>query len=320
MRAVVAVGGELIDDDVEVPAPGRQDLLVEVQAVSVNPVDTKVRAGGARAVRILGFDAAGTVVATGSDVTRFRVGDEVYYAGDITRPGSNAQFQAVDERIAGHKPRSLSFAEAAAMPLTTITAWESLFDHLRATPGTTGSLVVVGAAGGVGSVLVQLARTLTELRVIGTASRPESRDWAQAMGAHDVVDHRELSAALKRLVPGGADYLFTAYSKDQIQVYLDVLRPFGEIVAIDDERQDLSPLKSKSITWHWELMFTRSMHHAADLDRQGRLLDEAADLLDKGTLRHTMTTAIDDFSAAGIRRAHDLVATGRFIGKVVVHR
>jgi NADPH2:quinone reductase len=320
MRAVVAVGGELVDDAVDVPTPGRHDLLVEVQAVSVNPVDTKVRAGGARAGRILGFDAAGTVVATGSDVTRFRVGDEVYYAGDITRPGSNAQFQVVDERIAGHKPRSLSFAEAAAMPLTTITAWESLFDHLRATPDTTGSLIVVGAAGGVGSVLVQLARTLTELRVIGTASRPESVDWARTMGAHDVVDHRELSAAVKRLAPGGADYLFTAYSKDQIQVYLDVLRPFGEIVAIDDERQDLSPLKSKSITWHWELMFTRSMHHAADLDRQGRLLDEAAGLLDKGTLRHTMTTAIDDFSAAGIRRAHDLIATGHFIGKVVVHR
>jgi zinc-binding alcohol dehydrogenase family protein len=306
----------LVGDEVENVAAGAQPAIDVV--VVVNPVDVKVRAGGSR--RILGFDAAGTVAATGSDVTRFRVGDEVYYAGDITRPGSNARFQAVDERIVGRKPTLLSFAEAAAMPLTTITAWESLFDLLRATPDTTGSLVVVGAAGGVGSILVQLARTLTRLPVVGTASQPESVDWVRAMGAHEAVDRHELSAAVKRLVPGGVDYLFTSYSKDQVEVYLDILRPFGEIVAIDDERQDLYPLKSKSITWHWEFMFARSMHHAADLDRQGRLLDEAADLLDKGTLRHTMTTAIDDFTAAGLRRAHDLVEGSRAIGKVVVHR
>jgi zinc-binding alcohol dehydrogenase family protein len=318
MRAIVAIGGDLVEDTVDVPRPGPHDVLVEVRAVSVNPVDTKVRAGGGER-RILGFDAAGTVVATGHDVTRFDVGDEVYYAGDITRPGSNAQFQAVDERIVGRKPTSLSFAEAAAIPLTTLTAWESLFDHFRATPQTTGSLVVVGAAGGVGSMLVQLARTLTGLQIIGTASRPESVDWVRTMGAHDVIDHRDLATAAGRLAPDGVDYLFTSYAKDQIDVYADIMRPFGEIVAIDDARQDLYPLKSKSITWHWEFMFARSMHHAADLDRQGRLLDEAADLLDKGTLRHTMTTAIGDFSAAGLRRAHDLVEGGRAVGKVVVH-
>jgi NADPH:quinone reductase len=320
MPAVVAVGGELVDDTVDVPQPGPHDLLVEVRAVSVNPVDTKVRTGGSGDRRILGFDAAGTVAAIGSDVTRFTVGDEVYYAGDITRPGSNAQFQAVDGRIVGRKPTSLSFAEAAAMPLTTITAWESLFDLFRATQDTTGALVVVGAAGGVGSILVQLARVLTRLRIIGTASRPESVDWVRAMGAHDVIDHRELSSAIRRLVPGGVDYLFTSYSKDQVEVYRDIVRPFGEIVAIDDARQDLYPLKSKSITWHWEFMFARPMHHAVDLDRQGQLLDEAAQLLDKGTLRHTMTTAVGDFSAAGIRHAHELVEGGRTIGKVVVHR
>jgi NADPH:quinone reductase len=319
MPAVVAVGGALVDDAVDVPRPGPHDVLVEVRAVSVNPVDTKIRAGGG-ARRILGFDAAGTVVATGSDVTRFGVGDDVYYAGDITRPGSNAQFHGVDERIVARKPASLSFAEAAAMPLTTITAWESLFDHLRATQETTGSLVVVGAAGGVGSILVQLARTLTGLQVVGTASRPESVDWVRAMGTHEVIDHRELATAAKRLVPTGVDYLFTSYSKDQIDVYADIMRPFGQIVAIDDARQDLYPLKSKSITWHWEFMFARPMHHAVDLDRQGRLLDEAAELLDKGTLRHTMTTAIGDFSAAGIRRGHELVEAGRAVGKVVVHR
>jgi zinc-binding alcohol dehydrogenase family protein len=320
MQAVVAVGTELVDHTVDIPRPGPHDLLVDVRAVSVNPVDIKLRAGNSGTGRILGFDAAGTVLSTGSDVTRFTPGDEVYYAGDITRPGTNAQFHVVDERIVGHKPASLSFAQAAAMPLTTITAWESLFDHLRATPDTTGSLVVVGAAGGVGSILVQLARALTRLRVIGTASRPESTEWVRSMGAHHVVDHRELPHAITGLAPGGVDYLFTSYSTGQIDTYAEILRPFGEIVAIDDEHQDLYPLKSKSITWHWELMFTRSMHHAADLDRQGRLLDEAAELLDKGTLRHTVSATIDDFSAAGFRRAHELVKTGHAIGKVVIHR
>ena len=319
MQAVFAVGGDLVDDTIDRPEPGPRDVLVEVQAVSVNPVDTKIRAGGG-ARRILGFDASGTVIAVGGDVTRFDVGDEVYYAGDIARPGSNAQLQAVDERIVGHKPAGLSFAEAAAMPLTTITAWESLFDHLHADRETTGSLVVVGAAGGVGSILVQLGRALTGLRIIGTASRPESADWVRAMGAHEVVGHRGLAAEAKRLAPGGVDHLFTSYSAGQIEVYADILRPFGHIVAIDDERQDLYPLKSKSITWHWEFMFARAMHHAVDLERQGRLLDEAAELLDKGVLRHTMTTGIGDFSAAGIGRAHDLVRSGQAVGKVVVHR
>jgi zinc-binding alcohol dehydrogenase family protein len=312
MRAVVADGTELVDRTVDVPQPGPHDLLVEVHAVSVNPVDTKVRAGNS-GDRVLGFDAAGTVVATGSAVTRFGVGDDVYYAGDLTRPGTNAQFHAVDERIVGHKPASLSHAEAAAMPLTTITAWESLFDHFRATRDTTGSLVVIGAAGGVGSVLVQLARTLTGLRVTGMASRPESAQWVRDMGAHDVVDRDGLAGL------SGVDYLFTSYSKDQVDTYAEILRPFGAIVAIDDEHQDLYPLKSKSISWHWEFMFARPMH-GTDLDAQGRLLDEAAALLDKGTLRHTATTVVDDFSAAGLRRAHELVESGKTIGKVVVRR
>lgn len=179
---------------------------------------------------------------------------------------------------------------------------------------------MVGAAGGVGSVLVQLARTVTDMRVIAIASRQESADWVRSLGAHDVAERHDLTTMIKTLVPGGADYLFTSYSKGQIETYAEILRPFGEIVAINDEKQDLSPLKSKSITWHWELMFTRSIHQTEDVGVQGRLLDEAADLLDKGTLRHTMTTAIDDFSAAGLRRAHELVAGGHAIGKIVVHR
>src|SRR5246127_1297558 len=183
MTAVVTADGALADASVPVPVPGPRDVLVRVAAVSVNPVDTKVRPGPSG--RILGYDAAGTVVATGPEVTRFAPGDEVYYAGDITRPGSNAEFQAVDGRIVGRKPTSLSFADAAAMPLTTITAWETLFDHLKATAGTEGDFLIVGAPGGVGSILTQLARTQTRLRVIGTAGRPESADWVKQMGAHE---------------------------------------------------------------------------------------------------------------------------------------
>jgi NADPH2:quinone reductase len=320
MQTIVAVNGALVDGSAPVPQLGPHDLLVEVRAVSVNPVDVKIRPGTPGSGRILGFDAAGTVVATGAAVTRFGAGDDVFYAGDITRPGSNAELQAVDERIVGRKPTTLTYADAAAMPLTTITAWESLFDHFRVNADTGGTLLVVGAAGGVGSILVQLARCLTGLRIIGTATRPESAEWVRTMGAHDIVNRDDLVATVRSLVPNGVDYVFTSYSKDQIPAYLDIMRPFGEIVAIDDENQDLRPLKSKSLTWHWEFMFARPMHHAADLQRQGDLLDEAAKLLDAGMLRSTATTVIDDFTAAGLRRAHGIVESGQAIGKVVVHR
>lgn len=320
MDAVVVADGGLRDELVEIPYPGADDLLVEVQAVSVNPADTKLKLSRSARHRILGYDAAGTVIGMGSAVDGFSVGDAVYYAGDITRPGANARFHSVDARIVGHKPASLSFAEAAAMPLTTITAWESLFEHLRATHDTAGSFVIVGAPGGVGSILTQLARQLTALRVIGTASRPESAEWVRAMGAHDVVDHHDLVAGVRRLVPEGVDALFSSYSEGSIRSFADVLRPFGHIVAIDDAHPDLYPLKSKSITWHWEYMFARSTHRASDVSSQGRLLDEAGTLFDAGILRTTAAAFIDDFSADGIRRAHELVETGRMLGKVVVHR
>jgi len=319
MTAVVARGGDLAETRLPVPAPEPHDLLVRVEAVSVNPVDTKVRAGGSRDEKVLGFDAAGVVVAVGAETSRFTVGDEVYYAGDITRPGSNAQFQVVDERIVGRKPATLSFADAAALPLTTITAWETLFDHLGATPDSEDTLLVVGAPGGVGSVLTQLARTLTRLRVIGTAGRPESVEWVRSMGAHETVDHHELVPAVKRLAPHGVDWLFTSYSGGRIEAFAEVLRPFGHIVAIDDEHDDLYPLKAKSITWHWEFMFARA-GHGYDLAAQGALLDRAADLVDAGRLRSTVTRRLDGITAASLTEAHRLVESGGTIGKIVLTR
>ncbi|MFC4243804.1 zinc-binding alcohol dehydrogenase family protein [Gryllotalpicola reticulitermitis] len=317
MTAVVARGGALVETRLPVPEPGPRDLLVRIEAVSVNPVDTKVRADADD--EVLGFDAAGAVVAVGSEVTRFSVGDEVYYAGDITRPGSNAEFQAVDERLVGHKPASLSFTDAAALPLTTITAWETLFDHLGATADSEGELLIVGAPGGVGSMLTQLARTRTRLHVIGTAGRAESGEWVRAMGAHDTVDHHELVPAVKRLAPNGVDWLFTSYSAGQIPSFAEVLRPFGHIVAIDDEHDDVYPLKAKSITWHWEFMFARSSH-GYELETQGALLDDVAQLVDAGTLRTTATRRLDGITAETLTEAHRLVESGGTIGKVVLSR
>jgi NADPH2:quinone reductase len=318
MTAVVTDDGALADASVPVPEPEPRDVLVRVAAVSVNPVDTKVRPGASG--RILGYDAAGTVIAVGADVTRFAVGDEVYYAGDITRPGSNAEFQAVDERIVGRKPVSLSFAEAAALPLTTITAWETLFDHLRATPESEGDFLIVGAPGGVGSILTQLARTQTRLRIIGTAGRAESAEWVKRMGAHETVDHHDLAAHVLQVAPKGVDWLFTSFSGGQIPVFEQVLRPFGHIVAIDDEHDDVYPLKSKSITWHWEFMFARSSHQADDMDAQGALLDRVAELLDKGVLRTTVTRRIEGISAETLTEAHRLVESSGVIGKIVLSR
>lgn len=318
MAAVVTADGRLTDASVPVPDLRPRDILVRVGAVSVNPVDTKVRPGPSG--RILGYDAAGTVVAAGPEVTRFSPGDEVYYAGDITRPGSNAEFQAVDERVVGRKPSSLSFTDAAGLPLTTITAWETLFDHLRATPQSAEDLLIVGAPGGVGSVLIQLARTQTRLRVIATAGRAESRAWVRDMGAQETVDRHNLAAEVSRVAPRGVDWLFTSYSRGQIPVFAEVLRPFGHIVAIDDEHDDVYPLKSKGLTWHWEFMFARSSHQADDMDAQGAMLDSAAALVDQGVLRTTVTRRIEGITAATLTEAHRLVEGGGVIGKIVLSR
>ncbi|WP_422745246.1 zinc-binding alcohol dehydrogenase family protein [Mycobacterium sp. WMMD1722] len=330
MTAVGAYAALPIDDenslqDVTVPLPQlrARDVLVRVLAVSVNPVDVKQRAAlrASKEPTILGFDAAGIVAAVGPQVRTLAVGDEVYYAGDITRQGSNAEFQAVDERIVARKPAALSFSDAAALPLTTITAWETLFDRFGLTAQSTGDLLVLAAAGGVGSMMIQLAKALTGLRVIGTASRTESEHWARGMGADEVIDHRDLARQARSVAPGGVDYLFSPHSRGNIETYAQIVRPFGHITAIDEpEDLNLLPLKEKSIAWHWELMFTRSMFETDDMIEQQRLLTRAAELLDTGALRTTVTETIDDFSAAGLRRAHRAVESGRMVGKVVVRR
>jgi len=329
MTAVASFGGlplddpnALVDTEIAVPQLRPNDLLVRVHAVSVNPVDLKRRHGlGASGIpAVLGYDAAGVVAAVGADVSIFAVGDEVWYAGDITRPGSNADYHAVDERIVAHKPAALSFAEAAALPLTTITAWETLFERFRLAADSAGDLLVIGAAGGVGSVLIQLAKQRTGVRVIATASREESKQWCLQMGADVVIDHHDLRDQVLQVAPDGVDYLFSPHSEGNITTYADIVRPFGHITAIDDpEHLDPVPLKAKSIAWHWEFMFTRPMF-GYDMIAQQRLLTEAATMVDSGALRSTMTTAIDHFDAAGLRQAHRLVEAGRMVGKVVVHR
>src|ERR1700761_5282676 len=310
----------LEDLELPVPEPGPRDLLVRVEAVSVNPVDVKVRAsadpGGEP--RILGYDAAGTVVATGSDVLLFSPGDEVYYAGTIDRPGTDAQFHAVDERIVGHKPRSLTFAQAAALPLTTITAWEALFDRFRLNPESSGVLVVLGAAGGVGSMITQLARALTRMVIIGTASRPESQQWVLDHGAHHVVDHHDLVQGLRGIAPDGVTHIFSSHTAGSIEDFAEILRPYGAIVAIDDPQGlDIMPLKNKSITFSWEFMFTRPLYQPPDLVAQHELLDRVAEMVDEGTIRTTLSQALGPINAATLREAHRLVEAGRMVGKAV---
>jgi NADPH:quinone reductase len=302
----------LVDLELPVPEPGPHDLLVRVRAVSVNPVDVKVRAGSdpGGEPKILGYDAAGVVERVGEAVTLFKAGDEVFYAGSIGRSGTDAELHLVDERLVGPKPATLGFAEAAALPLTTITAWESLFDRFKLHPESTGRLLVLGAAGGVGAVLVQLARKLTRLEVVGTASRPQSREYVLGLGAHEVVGHDEL--------PDGVDYVFSPFTEGRIETYARIMRPFGEIVAIDEpEGLELLPLKSKSIAFHWELMFTRALHDP-ESTAQHDLLREAAALVDKGVLRSTATRVLDGINAANLREAHAAVEAGSSIGKIVL--
>ncbi len=309
------------------PQPGPRDLLVEVRAISVNPVDTKVRrnaAPDAGQPRVLGWDVAGVVKAVGSEVTLFRPGDRVFYAGDLTRPGGNAEFHRVDERIVGPMPRSLDFAQAAALPLTSITAWELLFDRLQIAQGDASlgqSLLVVGAAGGVGSILVQLARQLTGLTVIGTASRPETQAWVRELGAHQVLDHRQpLAEELRRAGLSSVTHVASLTQTDQhLDQLVEALAPQGRLGLIDDPVSlDVTRLKRKSLSLHWEFMYTRSMFQTPDILEQHRLLARVAQLIDAGVLKTTVGEHFGTINAANLRRAHALLESGKAKGKIVL--
>ncbi len=315
------------------PTPGPHDLLVEVRAISVNPVDTKIRHGVIRlgdapdngAAKVLGWDAAGTVKAVGSEVSLFQPGDKVFYAGAIDRAGANSELHLVDERIVGHMPGSLSFAEAAALPLTAITAWELLFERLQVAESSADqgqSLLIVGAAGGVGSILTQLARHLTGLTVIGTASRPETQAWVRDLGAHHVIDHsKPLSEELARIGIGQVTHVASLTQTDQHYAQLvECLAPQGRLALIDDPLQplDVMQLKLKSLSLHWELMFTRSLYQTADMIEQHRLLERVSDLVDAGVLKTTLGEHFGTINAANLRRAHALLESGKAKGKIVL--
>lgn len=315
--------------EIELPMPlaGPHDLLVEVRAVSVNPVDTKIRLGAPISnpdePRVLGWDASGIVRAVGNAVTLFKEGDEVFYAGSLVRPGSNSQFQTVDERIVGRKPATLDFAQSAALPLTSITAWELLFDRLKVSEGGGAgkSVLVIGAAGGVGSILLQLARKLTALTVIGTASREETRNWVRDLGAHHVIDHSQpLREQLESLGIPAVDIVISLTHTDKHYAgILEVLAPQGQFALIDDPATlDAVPLKRKSISLHWELMFTRSMFETADMIKQHELLNRVAEMVDDGSLRTTLGEHFGRISAENLRRAHALIESGRAVGKIVL--
>ena len=334
MRAIAyqtpqAISAEtaLVDIELPTPEPKGRDLLVEIKAVSVNPVDTKLRRNAAPADggwRVLGFDAAGIVTAVGPDVTLFKAGDAVFYAGAIDRPGTNSEFHLVDERIVGRKPASLDFAAAAALPLTAITAWEMLFDRLKvrdAVPGAANAILIIGGAGGVGSIAVQLARSLTDLTVIATASRPETADWVKGLGAHHVVDHsKPLAAEIAALGIGAPAFVFsTTNTEDHLASIVEAIAPQGRFGLIDDPKAlDVMPFKRKAVSTHWELMFTRSLFQTPDMIEQHNLLNEVSGLVDAGNIRTTLAETVGTINAANLKRAHAMVESGRMRGKLVL--
>lgn len=317
----------LMDIELPEPTPGPRDLLVEVRAISVNPVDTKIRMrvqpeDGQH--QVLGWDVAGVVRAVGDEVSLFKPGDEVFYAGALDRPGANSELHLVDERIVGRKPSSLDFAAAAALPLTSITAWELLFERLQIIEGTEDQnqrLLIIGAAGGVGSILVQLARQLTGLKVIASASRPDTQAWVRERGAHEVIDHSQpLTDELQRL--GIADVTHVAsltHTDLHLPQIVEALQPQGRLALIDDPASlDISLLKRKSLSLHWEFMYTRSLYQTPDMIAQHHLLNRVAELIDKGVLKTTLGEHYGQINAQNLRRAHAFIESGKAKGKIVL--
>ncbi len=317
----------LVAIELPMPVAKGHDLLVEVQAISVNPVDTKVRKGVAPAegdYKILGWDAVGIVKAVGDKVTLFQPGDRVFYAGDISRQGSNAEYQLVDERIVGFAPNSIANAQAAALPLTAITAWEMLFTRLaipQDTAAKPATLLVVGAAGGVGSILVQLARQLTSLTIVGTASRKESKNWVLQCGAHHVVDHsKPLDEELNALGIDGVDYVASlTHTQVHFSACANALKPQGKFALIDDPGAlDISLLKRKSISLHWEFMYTRPLFNTEDMIEQHHLLNRVAHLIDNGVLKTTLGQHLGKINAENLMSAHRMLESNSTIGKLVL--
>ncbi|RWP77350.1 zinc-binding alcohol dehydrogenase family protein [Mesorhizobium sp.] len=311
----------------EYPKPRPRDLLVSVRAVSVNPVDTKIRNGQVflgEEIDVLGWDVAGVVVDVGADVTLFRPGDEVFYSGNLNRPGANAELHAVDERLVGRKPARLTFMQAAALPLTSLTAWELLFDRLDVTPGRLhdgGTLLIIGGAGGVGSMLIQLARRLTGLTVIATASRPESREWCLSLGAHHVIDHSR--SMIEELAATGASAITHIAALNQTEQHwaaiAAIIAPYGKVGVITNHAiLDATPLRSKSASLHWEDVVTRPHSGGADMVAHHRILEEVSALADSGVLRSTVTTDLGKLTPSSLLEAHRLVEGGRMLGKVVL--
>lgn len=315
-----------LDVNLPTPVPTGRDLLVAVHAVAVNPVDTKVRAPKDKieaVPRVIGWDASGVVQAVGPEVTLFKVGDLVYYAGDLTRSGSYSQFQLVDERIVGRKPASLSHAEAAALPLTTITAYESFFDRLgidRDGANAGETILIIGAGGGVGSIGIQLAKR-AGLTVIATASRLETIAWVKELGADYVVNHREpLVEQVRALGFKYVDHIAIFNDMRHWDAAVELIRPQGGIVSIDDTHlpMPMGAMKTKAASLHWEFMFTRSMHQTPDMIEQHRLLSFVADEIDAGRIRTTVSEVLRPINAANMREAHALVESGKTRGKIVL--
>ncbi|MFC5067874.1 zinc-binding alcohol dehydrogenase family protein [Flaviflagellibacter deserti] len=317
----------LSDIEIAAPKPGSRDLLVEVKAVSVNPVDTKIRrgrrSGTADQPVVLGWDAAGVVTEIGSEVTLFKPGDEVFYAGAIERPGTNAELHVVDERIVGRKPKSLDFADAAALPLTAITAWEMLFDRMRIERdgGEGDTILIMAGAGGVGSIATQLARKLTRLTVVASASRPETIEFAKAQGAHFIVDHtKPLAEQFKEQNIPAPRYIFsTSSTARDLPRFVEIAKPQGIIGAIDDdETVNVASLKGKALGFVWEMMFARPLYQTEDMIEQHRLLNAVSELVDKGVIKTTANERLQGINAANLKTAHAKLESGRTIGKIVL--
>ncbi len=327
MQGALECAEALVDFEMERPVPAGRDLLVRIQAISVNPVDYKIRnrrPPEGELPNVLGWDAVGEVVEAGDAVTSFKAGDQVWYAGAIDRPGTNAEYHLVDERIVGMKPKTASNTEAAALPLTALTAYEMLFDRLRVTdpvPGAAPAVLIIGGSGGVGSITIQLLRALTDLTVIATASRPETQAWVRELGAHHAVDHsKPLPAQIEALGIGAPGFVFsTTHTQQYVDQIVELIAPQGRFGLIDDpETMDIMPFKIKAISTHWELMFTRPLFQTADMARQGEILNQVAELLDAGKIRSTATETLGRISAENLRSAHLTLASGKARGKMVL--